>query len=93
MGGQRVLLTLVDAADFATAAIALRPFTTRSIIPNEDGRLLEVPVLPADGLATEVLRALDTAGVKVSDIAVRTASLDDVFMTLTGSAAVERNSA
>ncbi len=37
-----------------------------------------------DGLATEVVRALDAAGVKVNDIAVRSASLDDVFLTLTG---------
>ena len=41
----------------------------------------------ADGLATEVVRALDAAGVKVNDIAVRSASLDDVFLTLTGHAA------
>jgi hypothetical protein len=34
-----------------------------------------------------VLRALDASGVGVSDIAVRSASLDDVFRTLTGRAA------
>ena len=37
-----------------------------------------------DGLATDVVRALDAAGVKVNDIAVRSSSLDDVFLTLTG---------
>ena len=42
-----------------------------------------------DGLATEVLRALDAACVRVSDISVRSASLDDVFLTLTGHAAEE----
>ena len=31
-----------------------------------------------------MLRALDAAGVGVSDIAVRSASLNDVFRTLTG---------
>jgi hypothetical protein len=41
-------------------------------------------VTAADGLATEVLRALDAAGVAVTDIVVRSASLDDVFLTLTG---------
>ena len=56
-----------------------------SIVPNgrvsdHGGRLLEVPVIATDGLATEVLRALDAAGVGVSDIAVRSASLDDVFL-------------
>jgi ABC-2 type transport system ATP-binding protein len=36
-----------------------------------------------------VLRALDAVGVSVNDIAVRTASLDDVFLTLTGHKAEE----
>jgi ABC-2 type transport system ATP-binding protein len=84
LGGHRVLLTLADAGDFATATRALQRFAAGSIVPNGSGRLLEIPVTAADGLATEVLRALDSAGVAVSDIAVRSASLDDVFLTLTG---------
>ncbi len=92
LGGQRVLLTLAEAGDTAVAVKALQPFAAGSIIPNgsvsgHEGRLLEVPVIATDGLATEVLRALDAAGVGVSDIAVRSASLDDVFRTLTGRAA------
>jgi ABC-2 type transport system ATP-binding protein len=58
--------------------------------PNEGSQLLEVPVTASEGLATEVLRALDAAGVKVTDIAVRTASLDDVFLALTGHVAEEK---
>jgi ABC-2 type transport system ATP-binding protein len=92
VGGQRVLLTLAAADDAAVAVKALQPFAAGSIMPNggvsdHRGRLLEIPVIATDGLATEVLRALDTAGVGVSDIAVRSASLDDVFLTLTGHAA------
>jgi daunorubicin resistance ABC transporter ATP-binding subunit len=92
VGGQRVLLTLTEAGDAAVAVKALQAFATGSIVPNgrvsdHGGRLLEVPVISTDGLATEVLRALDAAGVGVSDIAVRSASLDDVFRTLTGQAA------
>jgi ABC-2 type transport system ATP-binding protein len=90
VGGQRILLTLADGADETAAAMALAPFSSRSIIPNGNGRLIEVPVAAADGLATEVLRALDAAGVRVSDIAVRSASLDDVFLTLTGHVAEEK---
>jgi hypothetical protein len=87
-----VLLTLTEAGDAAVAVKALQAFATGSIVPNgrvsdHEGRLLEVPVISTDGLATEVLRALDAAGVGVSDIAVRSASLDDVFRTLTGQAA------
>jgi ABC-2 type transport system ATP-binding protein len=92
VGGQRVLLTLAEAGDAAVAVKALQPFAAGSITPNGSvsdpgGRLLDVPVIATDGLATEVLRALDAAGVGVSDIAVRSASLDDVFLTLTGHAA------
>ena len=82
-----MLLTLAEAGDTAVAVKALRPFAAGSIVPNAGSRLLEVPVIATDGLATEVLRALDAAGVGVSDIAVRSASLDDVFLTLTGHAA------
>jgi ABC-2 type transport system ATP-binding protein len=90
MGGQRLLVTLTEGSDAPAAAVALRPFTTGSIIPNESDRIIEVPVTVTDGLATEVVRALDAAGVKVNDIAVRSASLDDVFLTLTGRKAEEK---
>ncbi len=93
VGGQRILLTLAEGADGAVAARALAPFATGTFIPNGTGRLIEVPVTAADGLATEVLRALDAAGVAVSDISVRSASLDDVFRTLTGHVAEERDNA
>jgi ABC-2 type transport system ATP-binding protein len=93
VGGQRLLVTLAPGADPAAAAAALAPFsaeTASPVIPNGPGLLLEVPVIPSDGLATRVVRALDAAGVAVSDIAVRSASLDDVFLTLTGHAADEK---
>ena len=84
VGGQRLLITLASGSDAAAAAAALRPFATSTVRPNEGSRLIEVSVTAADGLATDVVRALDAAGVKVNDIAVRGASLDDVFLTLTG---------
>ena len=89
MGGQRLIITLADGSDAAAAAAALRPFTTAPVIPHEGERIIEAPVIATDGLATEVVRALDAAGVKVNDIAVRSASLDDVFLSLTGHKAEE----
>jgi ABC-2 type transport system ATP-binding protein len=89
LGGQRVVLELADPEDAPVAAKALAPFATTDISPGGAQRSLEVPVAPADGLATQVLRALDAVGVSVNDIAVRTASLDDVFLTLTGHRAEE----
>jgi ABC-2 type transport system ATP-binding protein len=91
VGGQRLLLTLAEESQAEVAARALAPFATGPVaIPNGSSRLLEVPVTASDGLATEVLRALDAEGVKVSDISVRSASLDDVFLTLTGHVAEEK---
>jgi ABC-2 type transport system ATP-binding protein len=37
-----------------------------------------------DGITTDVVRALDSAGIDVTAIAVRRPSLDDVFLALTG---------
>ncbi len=79
-----MILELADPADAPVAAKALAPFATRDVTASGPERVLEIPVAAADGLATQVLRALDAVGVVVSDIAVRTASLDDVFLTLTG---------
>ena len=84
VGGQRLLVTLAEGADASAAAAALRPFAAAPVRPNEGSRLIKASVTASDGLATEIVRALDAAGVKVNDIAVRGASLDDVFLTLTG---------
>jgi ABC-2 type transport system ATP-binding protein len=90
VGGQRVQLTLAEAGDAPVAIRVLQPFSASSTMPDVRGRLIEVPVTASNGLATEVLRALDAVGVAVSDIAVRSASLDDVFLTLTGHVAEEQ---
>ena len=90
VGGQRLLITLAAGSDAAAAVAALAPFATSEVRPDEGGQLIELPVTASDGLATEVVRALDAAGVKVNDIAVRGASLDDVFLTLTGRVAEEK---
>jgi daunorubicin resistance ABC transporter ATP-binding subunit len=91
VGGQRLLITLADESDAFAAAKALAPFTTTPIIPNGPSRLIEAPVIATDGLATDVVRSLDAAGVKVSEISVRSASLDDVFLTLTGHMAEDKD--
>jgi ABC-2 type transport system ATP-binding protein len=91
VGGQRLLITLAEESDAATAAKALAPFATSPISASGPNRFIEAPVIASDGLATEVVRALDAAGVKVSEISVRSASLDDVFLTLTGHAADDKD--
>ncbi len=60
------------------------PLVAGAIQVSEDGRRLSAGVDAASGLATEVVRALDAAGVLVDNIEVRQPSLDDVFFSLTG---------
>jgi ABC-2 type transport system ATP-binding protein len=92
MGGQRLLITLAEGSDASAALGVLEAFAAGDISRAVDSseRLIEAPVTATDGLVTEVVRAMDAAGVKVNDIAVRSASLDDVFLTLTGHEAEEK---
>jgi hypothetical protein len=66
------------------AAAVLEPLVAGAVHTSDDGRLLRAPVRGAAGLATQIVRALDAAGVTVDDIAVHQPSLDDVFLALTG---------
>jgi ABC-2 type transport system ATP-binding protein len=81
-GGARLEVTL-SAAD-PTAAGALEPFIAGPVQVSQDGRRLRGPVRSGTGLATTVVRALDSAGVIVDDVEVHQPSLDDVFFALTG---------
>jgi ABC-2 type transport system ATP-binding protein len=86
VGDEHLEVTLAPGADTAAAAAALKPFASGSFVPNGQDLRLSVPVTATDGLSTAVVRALDGAGVPVSEVTVRRASLDDVFLTLTGAA-------
>jgi ABC-2 type transport system ATP-binding protein len=89
VGGERIEVTLAADADIEAALTALKPYSNGSIEPDEDLRRLSIPVIVSDGLTTEVVRSLDVAGVRVTDVTMRRASLDDAFFTLTGHAAAE----
>jgi ABC-2 type transport system ATP-binding protein len=86
VGGEHLEITLAVPADREAATIALKPFAQGNIQQNDIAHHLSLPVIPATGLTTQVVRALDIAGVQVDDITIRRASLDDVFFALTGHA-------
>jgi ABC-type multidrug transport system ATPase subunit len=81
-GGARLEVTLTEANP--AAAKALEPFVSGPIHQSQAGRRLQAPVRSGGGLASTVVRALDTAGITVDDVEVRQPSLDDVFFALTG---------
>ena len=84
VGGAHLEVVLAAGADVEAAITAVKPHAAGTIQPDEDGRRLSVPVVAAEGLTTGVVRALDAAGVAVNDVTIRRASLDDVFLSLTG---------
>jgi ABC-2 type transport system ATP-binding protein len=84
VGGAHLEIALAAGSDVEEAIIAVKPYATGSIEPSDDGRHLSVPVAASDGLTTRLVRALDVAGVQVNDVTIQRASLDDVFLSLTG---------
>jgi ABC-2 type transport system ATP-binding protein len=81
VAGQRLLLTISDATAFVAVSEILGE---RAAQLNREELTIAVP---ADGGATEVrglLDEVDPAGVNVESFAVQSATLDDVFLALTG---------
>ena len=66
---------------------ALSAYATGPVAAGAGGLQLTAAVPARDGITTDVVRALDSAGIDVTDIAVRRPSLDDVFLALTGQGA------
>lgn len=81
-GGARLTVTLTRPNHSAVAA--LEKVVEGAVHVGEDGRRLVAAVKSGSGIATEVVRVLDVAGIVVDDVAVLPPSLDDVFFELTG---------
>src|ERR1700689_2003769 len=84
VGGEHLEIILAPGSDVEAAITALKPHAAGTIRPVEGTQRLSVPVAAAEGLTTRVVRALDAAGVQVNDVTIQRASLDDVFLALTG---------
>ncbi len=83
VGGDVLALEIADASQTAAAAEAVR--NVGSEAPRIEGANdVIVPVSTHVGVITDAVRALDAAGIKLTDLAIRRPTLDDVFMTLTG---------
>ena len=84
-GGERIEVALQSADQIERACGALAPFAEGGIDDDPERLLVTAPV----GLQTrliEVVRALDEAGVDARDAHRREATLDDVFLSITGAA-------
>jgi ABC-2 type transport system ATP-binding protein len=83
VGTDRVDITVSSASDLATAARATQRFAASPAALDDAACVATVPIVEGTRLV-DVMRALDAEGVDPVDLNRRQASLDDVFLILTG---------
>ena len=84
IGGHRLEVALVDAADSDAARGILSRLGDGEPTVTTDGRGLEVAVNDGPLVLQHVLAALGEAGIDLHDAGMRRPTLDDVFLKLTG---------
>ena len=88
VGGSRLDVTLIDAADLASAQAVLGAFAQGSVAVDAGALHLSTTAEPGTKVAA-IVRALDGAGIDSDDVSLRPPTLDDVFLELTGHRAEE----
>jgi ABC-2 type transport system ATP-binding protein len=89
VGGERIEVVIHDRTRTDDARRMLESIGVGSATIDEHTRRVTVP---SDGGATRlatVIREFDEAGIAIDDIGLRRPTLDDVFLSLTGHAAIE----
>ncbi len=85
IGGDRLVVTIAKASNLERASGSLSDIATGPIeLVTEPPQLL-VPIKAGGRVLPTAIRALDDANCEVVDVELRRPSLDDVFLTLTGS--------
>ncbi|MFG2110106.1 ATP-binding cassette domain-containing protein [Micromonospora chersina] len=85
LGGDRVDVVLHHPDDLAPAAAAITAATGVAPTVDRAALRLSVPVTDRVAALAAVLRAVDAAGLRAGDVAVRRPTLDEVFLHLTDS--------
>jgi ABC-2 type transport system ATP-binding protein len=88
VGSERVHLTVAPESDLGVARDVLGRLADGPPQVDAAERTVEAPVPGGARRMPEIVRELDNAGVLLDDLGIRRPSLDDVFLTLTGRAAV-----
>jgi ABC-2 type transport system ATP-binding protein len=84
VGGDRLEIHLCDGRRGEEAIPVLAPISGEQPAAN-DG-FVSVPLRQRSGAIADAVRRLDDAGIAIDDIALRSPTLDDVFLKLTGRA-------
>ncbi len=85
VGGERVEVVVTPDSDVTTAAEVLRAIGVDEPAVDVPTRTLTVAVTAGAQSLVDAVRALGDRNVEVADVALRRPTLDDVFLTLTGS--------
>jgi ABC-2 type transport system ATP-binding protein len=83
-GGDVVQVHVADPADIDRAVAVLSPLGSEAPNVDRPTRAIAVPVEQGSARLLEAVRILDGLGLQVSDIGLRRATLDEVFLSLTG---------
>jgi ABC-2 type transport system ATP-binding protein len=84
VGGDRLDLRAAPGTDPASIAAALRDVANGPVDVDQDKSAVLVPVADGTDILGRVLARLADRHLRVTDVALRRPSLDDVFLTLTG---------
>ncbi|WP_405876748.1 ATP-binding cassette domain-containing protein [Streptomyces sp. NBC_01136] len=84
--GQQIEVTVERGEQIHAAAALIGRFGTRKPDMDRARSLVSAPVEGGVRLLSEVIHALDSAGIEISDISLRRPTLDEVFLALTAPA-------
>ncbi len=93
IGGHRVEVALVDAADAGAALEIMARHGVGEPRASADGRNIQVAVTAGPVALQRVLADIDEKGIQLHDAGIRRPTLDDVFLKLTGHVAGEQDEA
>ncbi|EGG31259.1 daunorubicin resistance protein DrrA family ABC transporter ATP-binding protein [Paenibacillus sp. HGF5] len=83
-GGDRLEVVLYNSHDFNNAIPMLQQIAGPSIMIDETGNRLSVPVTDRTGSLVRAAAAFSDAGIEPKDIVLRRPTLDEVFIHFTG---------
>ncbi|HEV8489014.1 MAG TPA: ATP-binding cassette domain-containing protein [Candidatus Limnocylindrales bacterium] len=90
VGGERIEVVVHDRTAIARALEVISRDAHSECSVDEHTRRLTVPAGSGAQTLIQIVRDLDEADIAIDDIALRRPTLDDVFLSLTGHAAEER---
>ena len=93
VGGERVEVVVPDRTRIGDAAAVLARFATDEVRTDAQTGLVSATVTGGAATLGDVIAALATAAVTVGEVGLRRATLDEVFLTLTGEPAGDGDTA